>query len=659
MSIRWKLGIIFLVISLVPLAIFSVIGIDRSRQILRHEIGLNFELIARDKAMVIASVLNRRVKEAVSLATNPRVIAAVVDANSSYAGEDDDFAVREIKRIDRAWLQSKGGMPVARNILGSGISIFLRDYVGRDPLEYGEIFITDRLGATVAMTSTLTDYYQADEGWWREGFAGGKGAVYIDDRGLDLSVNAVVTGVIVPVRVGGEVAGLLKINFKMAHIPAIITNPFEGGDVSVFMHRSNGTAVIASSDGLHEAANETETRIMAERVETGWTEDEHDLEPTIMGYALVQPERMIYSRFQEKKSRKGVAGENWGRTDWYVFVKRGRATAYAPLTKLMTVFILGGAVIAVVVVIMAGVAATTVTNPLLQLREGMETIAAGNLDLKIGGDRMDEIGDVLRGIDRMVRRLKETLASRDELNQEISEREKTEEALRKAKAELEGANKELEAFSYSVSHDLRAPLRSMDGFSHALLEDHGDKLDAEGKDYLQRVRAASQKMAQLIDDLLKLSRVTRGEFERREVDMSELAQTVAVELQESAPERRVTLDIAPGVTAEGDARLIRIVLENLLGNAWKFTAKHDHSTIEFGVANHDGEPAYFVRDDGAGFDMAYADKLFQPFQRLHSGAEFGGTGIGLATVARIVQRHGGRVWAESGVEQGTTVYFTL
>jgi|TARA_B100000315_G_scaffold234265_1_gene248132 light-regulated signal transduction histidine kinase (bacteriophytochrome) len=225
--------------------------------------------------------------------------------------------------------------------------------------------------------------------------------------------------------------------------------------------------------------------------------------------------------------------------------------------------------------------------------------------------------------------------------------------------ELDAVNQELEAFAYSVSHDLRGPLRSMDGFSYALLEDYGDQLDAEGKDYLQRVRAGSQRMAQLIDDLLKLSRVTRGELERRTIDLSEMAQTVAAELRESAPEHRVSLDIAPGVTAEGDARMIRIVFENLLGNAWKFTGKNPRAKIEFGVTNHDGAPAYFVRDDGAGFDMAYAGNLFQPFQRLHSGAEFGGTGIGLATVARVIHRHGGNVWAESAVEHGTTIYFTI
>lgn len=242
---------------------------------------------------------------------------------------------------------------------------------------------------------------------------------------------------------------------------------------------------------------------------------------------------------------------------------------------------------------------------------------------------------------------------------DITLRKQAEEELKKRTLQLEVANKELEAFSYSVSHDLRAPLRSIDGFSQALLEDYTDRLDAEGKDYLQRVRAASKRMAQLIDDLLGLSRVTRSEMHREAVDLSSMVQTILMDLRKTQPERQVTVSIAGGVVAEGDTRLLQVALENLLANAWKFTSKTSHTRIEFGVTEHNDEPVYFIRDNGAGFDMAYVGKLFGAFQRLHISSEFAGTGIGLATVQRIIHRHGGRVWAEGAVGQGATFYFTL
>ena len=227
-------------------------------------------------------------------------------------------------------------------------------------------------------------------------------------------------------------------------------------------------------------------------------------------------------------------------------------------------------------------------------------------------------------------------------------------------AQLKASNDELEAFSYSVSHDLRAPLRSMDGFSQALLEDYTDALDANGRDFLQRIRNATQRMGQLIDDLLALSRVTRSGMQDERVDLSAQAREIAEALRAGDPQRAVTFRIEPGLAVAGDARLLRLALENLMGNAWKFTAKHAQACIEFGSAGTvDGERALYVRDDGAGFDGAYADKLFAPFQRLHGMNEFAGTGIGLATVQRIVRRHGGRVWAEGAVERGATIYFTL
>jgi DNA-binding response OmpR family regulator len=225
--------------------------------------------------------------------------------------------------------------------------------------------------------------------------------------------------------------------------------------------------------------------------------------------------------------------------------------------------------------------------------------------------------------------------------------------------ELERKNKELEAFSYSVSHDLRAPLRSIDGFSAAVLESCGDKLDEKGLEYLGRVRAAARRMGLLIDDLLQLSKVGRAELRRARVDLSEIAATVADDLQQANPGREVQVQIQRDVLANGDSQLLRIVLENLLGNAWKFSGGVAAPVIEFGVADAEGGSAYFVRDNGAGFDMAHAERLFTPFQRLHAASKFPGTGIGLATVYRVVDRHGGRVWAESAVGRGATFRWTL
>jgi len=228
-----------------------------------------------------------------------------------------------------------------------------------------------------------------------------------------------------------------------------------------------------------------------------------------------------------------------------------------------------------------------------------------------------------------------------------------------ANDQLRAANRELEAFCYSVSHDLRAPLRGIDGFSQALLEDHSDKLGDDGKNLLRRIRAGSQRMGRLIDDLLDLSRLSRSELHREPVNLSGLAGDVAKELHEREPQRQVALHIAEDLKVHGDPVLLRVVLENLLGNAWKYTSKQPQATIEFGLNRDNGHSSFFVRDDGVGFDMQYVDKLFAPFQRLHGMNEFPGTGIGLATVQRIVHRHGGRVWVQAALNRGATFYFTL
>jgi light-regulated signal transduction histidine kinase (bacteriophytochrome) len=224
-------------------------------------------------------------------------------------------------------------------------------------------------------------------------------------------------------------------------------------------------------------------------------------------------------------------------------------------------------------------------------------------------------------------------------------------------AQLEATNRELEAFTYSVSHDLRAPLRGMDGFSQVLVEDYSEKLDKKGKDYLLRIRKASQHMGHLIDDLLKLSRLTRSEMHFGQVNLSQLVKSIAHEYQQTHPKRNVQFVIAEDLCAKGDAPLLEVMLRNLIDNAWKFTSKTPDAKIEFGVTQKNGRNVYYLRDNGIGFDMNFSSKLFEIFQRQHT--EFEGTGIGLVTVKRIVQRHGGTIWAEGKINEGATFYFTL
>ena len=276
-------------------------------------------------------------------------------------------------------------------------------------------------------------------------------------------------------------------------------------------------------------------------------------------------------------------------------------------------------------IVVAGLLAALLASAWLLLTRGRQRLAAANVQQR-------ELNAEVRGLNK---------------------------SLEHSVSELRALNDELGAFAYSVSHDLRAPLRSIDGFSQILLEDKGPVLGDDGRDHLARVRAAATRMGALIDDMLLLSRLTRDEMKVENVDVTALARGVVDELRAREPQRSVEFESNGATPAKGDARLVRIALTNLLGNSWKFTRVRQLAHISFGGETRDGESVFFVKDDGVGFDMRYADKLFGAFQRLHSTTEFEGTGIGLATVQRIVHRHGGRVWAESVVGKGTTFFFTL
>jgi len=295
-----------------------------------------------------------------------------------------------------------------------------------------------------------------------------------------------------------------------------------------------------------------------------------------------------------------------------------------------------------------------VTEPIVDLVDVMHLVTqSGDYSLRAKKRADDELGFLVGVFNDMLEEIAKSRAELHTLNDELEER------VRRRTGELEIANKELEAFSYSVSHDLRAPLRAIDGFSHALREDYGDKLDEQGKDYLQRVRKGCQRMGRLIDDMLALARVIRYEMRPENVDLSAIAEGVVSQIVQSDPTRAVKVVIPKGLRVSGDPGLLRIALENLLNNAWKFTQKTTAAKIELSSFRKDGETVFCLRDNGAGFDMTYVDKLFRAFQRLHDASAFPGSGIGLATVHRVIQRHGGRIWAEGEVDRGAAFYFTL
>lgn len=327
---------------------------------------------------------------------------------------------------------------------------------------------------------------------------------------------------------------------------------------------------------------------------------------------------------------------------WGVVAKMDKSEVFIPLKLQRSIAILLGGACSVAVIIIGIVFSISTSRPINRLTAAAERISSGNYEHKVEIAQNDEIGALAISFNNMT----------SKLTQEISEH-------KKAEVKLTELNTELEAFCYSVSHDLRAPLRGIDGFSRALGEDFADKLDLQGRDYIKRICAASKRMENLITDLLDLSRITRGKINYGKVDLSALVKNKALELQETYPERQVEFVIAEGNCVDGDTGLLKIAIDNLMDNAWKFTGKHSQARIEFGISLQDGESVYFISDNGVGFDMAYADKLFGAFQRLHSLTEFEGTGIGLATVNRIIHRHGGRIWADGEIGRGAKFCFTL
>jgi signal transduction histidine kinase len=361
-----------------------------------------------------------------------------------------------------------------------------------------------------------------------------------------------------------------------------------------------------------------------------------------------------------------ILGTVYQRSDYELY---GRLLDYALISLAVIAVSMG------VAYLLSAQLQRIVTRPVLAIASiARDVVAHGDYSRRAEKLSNDEVGLLVDGFNSMLSEIERRTAalqvSNDALADQIAERTRVEQQVlelnaeledrvRDRTAQLEAANHELEAFSYSVSHDLRAPLRAIDGFSQALIEDFPNDVPEEAQRYLSRIRAGTARMGQLIEDLLNLSRLSRGTLQRTEVDVSELARQILAELRLREPGRQVDAYVWDGLHADADAQLLRVVFDNLIGNAWKFTARVEHPRIEVGAMRDGERRVFFVRDNGAGFDMRFADKLFSPFQRLHGAQEFSGTGIGLATVQRVVHRHGGRIWADAHVGKGAAFYFTL
>jgi len=445
----------------------------------------------------------------------------------------------------------------------------------------------------------------------------------------------------------GEIAGVLgmSVDLERFHAPASAVNLPENSSIAIV--DQDGTVIARS------------------------LESEHLVGKSARGTEIFDH---VLSHHQGNVTMRGLDGVErihgftvLPKVGWHVCVGIPTEFAFAASrANAIRASLVATAVIGFMVVLVILVGAL-INEPIFALSRAAITAAEGKLDTAVPVSGPMEIARVAEEFNRMVAVRREKELEINKLNTDLEKRvhertaelEKANAALMTRSKELEAANKELEAFCYSVSHDLRAPVRTIGGFTKILIEGYSHQLDQSGKGYLERTGRAVERMTELIDDLLELSRISRSKLVCTEVDLTALAASVSSELKASAPERPITFNLQPGLVAHGDEGLLRVLIENLLGNSWKFTRKHGAPRIEFGKEQSRGSAVFYVRDNGAGFDMKYANKLFGAFERLHSPGEYEGHGIGLATVQRIVHRHGGHAWGEGRPGEGAVFYFTL
>jgi signal transduction histidine kinase len=621
-----RLILLFMLAALLPATLVGLLATQRAAEELERSIEANFQGIALAKAHAIDLDLTAHVEEARVLAAHPIVLEAARAGNEAWRGQDEDQARATIQRLDRAWIEASKQSPRADAVFAHPLSDYLRVYQARDTDRYGEIFLTDRLGASVAMTNRLSDYDQSDEQWWSDPVSGGADGLFIDDRGLDESVGALILGVVVPVVDQGEILGVLKINYKVSGILQVVEPTGQDLSDHVLLARGDGS-ILAGDQG---SGNEQHVSAEAE-VRTP-----------------------IHNRVPTEGAIKGVSGERWEPLGWKVVVLADRAAMLAPAKQVrqQALLISGGGL--AFAALLALLMARSITGPLRRLERGAERVGAGDLHHRVALGRTDELGVLSRAFDAMTGQLRETLASRDELDREVKERQRAERRLRRTLDELARSNQELEQFAYVASHDLQEPLRKVRSFGDRLAKRASDTLDERSLDYLQRMQSASERMQTLIDALLSYSRVSSRAKPFEPVELDELLDGVLSDLEVRCEATGARIERDPLPSISGDANQLRQLFQNLIGNALKFQHPDRSPVIEIRSEARSDPDGWriTVRDNGIGFEPEQAARIFEPFHRLHSRSAYPGTGIGLAICAKIVQRHGGTLQASATPGEG-------
>lgn len=603
--------------------------------------------------------LERRIS---TLGHSPSVLSALSASNAEYASLADP-ALR-VKALNIEWLADSGGTgQLVHERTHNPLASYLKAHQDANPGDYGEIFVTNRHGAMIASTGQLSTLAHAHKYWWRAAWQAGAGRAFIDDRGFDVSVQGFVVGIVVPLWDAGEQVGLIKANLNLQQFLDQLL--VDHGDVHPMLVRSNGDIVMEPGKSLLSGRlSALTTAALQSRDQGDFYHGEND---TYLGYAPVKV--TLGSRefgFGAKHDAIEAIQANLAGV-WFVLAEMPADVVHASHLGALRKLLIAGSVLVLLLALIAYVLGKVLARPMTELIEFTYRFGRGKATERLNlNSQVEEVVALEHAFNKMVANLDTTMASRDELVQEVERRRDVENKLRAAKLKsdwnanrLKSTNKELQAFSYSVSHDLRAPLRAINGFAGIVLQRESGRLPAESVDMLERIVAGAERMGVLIDGILMLSRVGRAKLQPERLDFSEIAEAVVTELREAYPDHQPNVTIQPHVSALGDAKLLRVVLDNLLGNAWKFTRKTEHPKITFGVDLKAGVPVYFVRDNGAGFDQKHADKLFGVFQRLHSEKEFPGTGVGLATVMRVISMHNGTISAEGKVGEGACFRFSL